>query len=376
MKRKFVLAAMFFACFFWFDFTAFAQTQDYYAEQYEASGAGELKEYLGDETEDFLESIGCDEITPDGMLGLSAESVFNAMIGLFRENYKEPLKGALTASGAVMLISVCSSFFPNDEKSKTALNMICGSFLIISVFASALPSVKAAASAMKLCAGFEKILIPVLAGILTASGSPASAASIQGVAFAAAQCIEALAENFAVPMACVSGVLGAVGAMLPTVRLSAAGELIRKTSTTVIGSAAAMFSGLLAIKSVIASSADGLAAKGIKLAAGTFIPVVGSALGEAYSTISGSLMLLKNTVGIYAILAFAAMCLPSVVNLALWILALRAAATLSDLLGNSQSSEILRNIGYMFSTINTMLVFSAAVLIITSAITVSMKTGG
>lgn len=375
MKRKALLSSFLVICVLLFDITAFAQTQDYYSEQYEASGAQELKEYLGEETEDFLESIGCGEIAPEGLMGLSVQSVFNAVIGLFRENSKEPLKGALTASGAVMLISVCSSFFPNDEKSKAALNMICGSFLIISVFASALPSVKAAASAMKLCAGFEKVLIPVLAGILTASGNPASAVSVQGVAFAAAQCIEALAENFAVPMSCIAGTLGAVGAIVPTVRLSAVGELIRKTSSTVIGSAAAMFSGLLAIKSVIATSADGLAAKGIKLATGTFIPVVGGALAEAYSTISGSLVLLKNTVGIYAIIAFVAMCLPCVINLALWILALKLASMLSDLLGNGQCSEILRNISYMFSTINTMLVFSAAVLIITSALTVSMKTG-
>ncbi len=375
MKRKIIFTAVFVVFFFLLDIKAFAQTRDFYKEQYEASGAQELKEYLNGDTQDFLEAIGCGEITPDGVLGLSPESVINALTGLFRESYKEPLKGALTASGAVMLISVCSSFFPNDEKSKSALNMICGSFLIVSVFVSAIPSVNAAASAMKLCAGFEKILIPVLAGILTASGNPASAASLQGVAFAAAQCIEALAENFAVPMACIAGMLGMVGAILPTLRLSAAGELIRKTCITVTGSAAAMFSGLLSIKGILASSADGLAAKGIKLAVGTFIPVVGGALGEAFSTLSGSLSLLKNTVGVYAILVFAAICLPCVINLLLWIFALRVAATLSDLLGNSQCSEILRNTVYIFSTINTMLVFSAAVLIITSALTVSMKTG-
>lgn len=375
MKRKTVLTALFIALILLFDVKAAAQPVDYYAEQFEASGADKLKDYLGEETEDFLESIGCGEITPDGILGLSVKSVFEALLGLIRDNYKTPLKGALTASGAVMLVTVCSAFFPDDEKSRSALNMVCGSFLIISVFASALPSVKAAASTMKLCAGFEKALIPVLAGILTASGKPASAVSLQGVAFAAAQCIQALAENFAVPLACISGTLGAVGAILPTVRLASAADFIRKIQTTVIGSAAAMFSGLLALKSVIASSADGLAAKGIKLAAGTFIPVVGGALGEAYSTISGSLELLKDTVGIYAILAFAAISLPSIINLVMWIFALRAAAMLSDLLGNNRCSEILRNTVYMFSTVNTMLVFSVAVLIITSALTVSMKTG-
>ena len=79
MKRKVLLSSFFVICVLLFDITAFAQTQDYYSEQYEASGAQELKEYLGEETEDFLESIGCGEIAPEGIMGLSVQSVFDAV---------------------------------------------------------------------------------------------------------------------------------------------------------------------------------------------------------------------------------------------------------------------------------------------------------
>ena len=120
---------------------------------------------------------------------------------------------------------------------------------------------------MKLCSGFEKALIPVLAGILTASGNPTSALSYQGAAFAAAQTVEAFSESFALPLVYASGVLGATGAFLPTLRLSAVSEMIRKISTTVFGSAATLFSGFLALKNIISGSADSLAAKGIRLAA-------------------------------------------------------------------------------------------------------------
>lgn len=354
--------------------TAFA-AEDYYAEQYEISGAEKLKEYLSDEARDFLKTAGCDEISPDKVLGLTPQSAANAVLGLFKSNYKKPLKGALTATGAVMLLSVCSAFFPDDEKSRALMNMIGGCFLITTVFFSSLTDLNTAASAMKLCAGFEKLLIPILAGLLTASGNPSSAMSYQGVAFAAAQCVQSLAEGFAVPLSCMAGVLGAVGAVLPTIRLSAVGDFIRKTVTTVTGSAAAMFSGLLTLKGILASSSDSLASKGIRLAANTFVPVVGGALSEAYSSLSGSLVLLKNTVGIYAVAAVVAMCLPSVISLALWSFSLKAAAMLSDLLGNSQSSEILKNISYIYSTLNAMLIFSAAVFIISSALAASIKTG-
>lgn len=348
----------------------------YFSEQYEASGASDLSDYLDKNSREYLESVGCDTADIDGIMSFSLGSVFEMLADMLRANISSPLKGCMTACAAVMLVSVCSGFFPDDEKTKGIMNLVCGCFVMLSVFVSAAESVKAGASAMKLCSGFEKALIPVLAGILTASGNPTSALSYQGAAFAAAQTVEAFSENFALPLVYVSGALGATGAFLPTLRLSAVSEMIRKTSTTVFGCVATLFTGFLALKNVISGSADSLAAKGIRLAANTFIPVVGGALSEAYSALSGSLSLLKSAVGIYGILAVLAVCLPSVINLALWVLAMRAACMISDLLGNSQCSEILKNISFMFSMLNVMIIFSSAVFIISSGLVAVMKTGG
>lgn len=349
---------------------------EYYLSQYKASGASELSEYLDENSREYLEAIGCDGADIDGIMSFSLSSVFEVLLGMLKDNVSKPLKGCLTATGAVLMVSVCSAFFPDDEKAKGVLNLICGCFVLTSVFIPAVSVVNSGASALKLCAGFEKALIPVLAAILTASGNPVSAASYQGAAFAAAQAVEALANGFAVPLVCSSGMLGAVGAFLPTLKLSAVSDMIRKTSSTVIGFAATVFSGFIALKNIISGSADSLAAKGIRLAASTFIPVVGGALSEAYSTLSGSLTLLRGVIGIYGIVAVAVIFLPVILNLALWSVGMRAACTVSDLLGNSQCSEMLKNISYMFSMLNTMLIFSAAVFIISSGLVASMKAGG
>ena len=348
----------------------------YFNEQSEASGASDLPQFLDENSREYLEAVGCNGADIDGIMSFSLRSVFEMLMNMLRANISSPLKGCMTACGAVMLVSVCSGFFPDDEKTKGVMNLVCGCFIILSVFVSAVESVRAGASAMKLCSGFEKALIPVLAGIVTASGNPTAAISYQGTAFAAAQAVEAFADNVALPLVYVSGVLGATGAFLPTMKLSAVSEMIRKTSTTVFASVASVFAGFLTLKNVIAGSADGLAAKGIRLAANTFIPVVGGALGEAYSALSGSLSLLKSVVGIYGILAVLAVCLPSVISLTLWVLAMRTACMMSDLLGNAQCSEILKNISFMFSMLNVMIIFSSALFIISSGLVAAMKTGG
>ncbi|MBR2869569.1 MAG: hypothetical protein IKB88_10985 [Clostridia bacterium] len=375
MKRILVLSVALLIVIF-ADVTAYSVDYEHYSQQFEASGASELNGYLDENTREYLGKLGVDPSDIDGMMSLSLGSLGEMLMNMLRVNLSAPLKGCLTACGAVMLVSVCGVFFPDNEKGKNTMNLICGCFVITSVMIPATDAVNAGVSAMKLCAGFGKALVPVLAAVLTASGNPASALSYQSVAFAAAQTVEAIAKNFALPLVYISGILGAVGAFLPTLRLSAVSDLIRKTATTVVGLTAAFFSGFLTLKNVISSSADGLAAKGIRLAASTFIPVVGGALSEAYSALSGSLSLLKGIVGIYGIIAVAVTVAPPVISLALWLLGMRAAAMMSDLLGNSQCSDIIRNISYMFSMLNAMLIFSAAVFIISSGIVASMKAGG
>lgn len=348
---------------------------EYYKDRLEASGAADLSDYLSDETRVYLKKLGCDEVEFEKILDVSPSVLIEFIGGVITGEASEPLKGMLKSMGAVLLISVCSGFFPDDEKNKSILNMICGCFIVIAIFSPALQSIKAAAAAIEACAVFEKALIPVLAAVVTVSGNPTMAFSVQGAALAAAEFIESLAKNFVLPLVGISGALSVTGAMLPTLRLSAISEIIRKTMTTVLTSAAGLFTGFLALKSLLSASADSLAVKGVKLASSTFVPVIGGAIGEAYTSVVGSLSLLRSTVGIYAIVAFFAIGIPIVINLALWVLSMRAACAVSDLLDCRVCSEILKSIAFVFSMVNTLLLLCMAVFIISAGLVVLIKAG-
>lgn len=367
---------LFFIFIGFFSIEAFAvNTDEYYKDGLEAIGAHDLAESLSDETKEYLEKIGIEETEYEKILDASPKAVFSLVGDLLKDGLKKPVSGAFKAIGAVMLVSVCSAFFPNDEKSRSVLNLISGCFVIITVFSSAWESVRAAVSAMEACAVFEKALIPVLAAAVTFSGNPALALTVRGAAFTAAQFVEALAKDFAMPLVGVVGALGITGSILPTVRLSAVSELIRKTLLTVLSSAAALFTGFLGLKSIVSASVDGMAAKGVKLAASTFVPVVGGAIGDAYSSVLGSLSLLRSTVGIYGIAAIILTALPVIINLALWVFAMRLASTVSDLLDCRECSEILKNTAFVFSMVNTLLLLCVVVFIITAGLTVLIKSG-
>lgn len=348
---------------------------EYYEDGLEASGAKELSEYLDEDSEKYLGMLGVEDMELERILNLSPHSVFEIITEMLKNGFKAPLKGFMTASGTVLLVSACSAFFPDDEKSRIILNLVCGCILVTGTFVSAGDAIGAAATALECCVAFEKALIPVLAGVVTASGSPAAALSYRGAAFAAAEFISSFSKSFALPLVGISGAMGITGAMLPTLRLSAISEVIRKTMTTVLASAASLFSGFLALKNMVSSAADGLITKGVKLASGAFIPVVGGTLGELYTSVIGSFGLIKNTIGIYAVAAFFVICVPVIINIALWIFSLRAACVLSELLDCRVCSEILRNTSFVFSMINTVLVLCMAVFAVSTGLIIMLKAG-
>lgn len=354
---------------------AYANVDEYGKDWLEASGANGLSDYLTEETREYLKKIGCEDVEFEKIMDVSFSSVTELIKELVTEGISEPLKCFVKSVGAVMLLSVCSGFFPDDEKSKTVLNLICGSFLIIEIFTPAMQSINAAVSAMGACAAFEKGLVPVLAAVVTVSGNPASALSSQGMMFAAAQFVESLAAETVVPLVGICGVLNLMGAVFPTLRLSSVAETIKRTATVFLTSSAGLFVGFLTMKNTLAATVDGLAVKGVKLAVNTFVPVIGGAIGEAYTSMVGSLSLIRNTVGIYAIVAFFVITVPVIINLALWILALRAACMISDLLDCRQSSELIKSIAFIFSMVNTLLILCAAVFIISAGIVVFIGTG-
>lgn len=353
-----------------------SNTDEYYEDCLEASGAKELSDYLSKETSEYLEKLGLSDIDFEKMSQFSLGALADFLLETARNGIDAPIKGFMTASGTVLLVSVCSAFFPDDEKSRMVLNIISGCMIAVGVFLPSAESLKAVASAIEGCCAFEKALIPVLAGVVAVSGNPALSLTYKTAAFAAAEFVALSAKNFAMPLVGISGALGITGAMMPTLRLTVISDAVRKTMTTVLAFAASLFTGFLSLRGILSVSADGLATKGIKLATNTFVPVIGGAIGEAYSSVIGSLGLLKNTVAIYAVVAIFVICIPVIINLALWAFAMRAAFTVSELLDCRVCSDVLKSISFVFSMFNTLLIFIFVIFVISTGLVVALKSGG
>ena len=375
MNRIAKTAVIITVLFLMFSVTVFAENDEEYSQQLQASGAGELYDALPEETQGYLERLGFENVDFYEIFSSDPRAVIDLLADIVRGKLSSPMKALTKLMGIVILSALAQSFFPADERAKETVNLVVGCLLTVTVFASFYSSVKAAVSTVSLCGNFQKVLIPVLAGVVTAGGNPMLALSYQSFALAAANSVTALSKNVVLPLAGMSAAMGCVGSVVPSLNFSALNDFLRKTGITVLSVSAALFSILLTVKCSLANSADTLTAKGIKLLIGSFLPVVGGAVSQAYSSILASVSLIRSAVGVFSISAVFLTVAPVTVELLLWIFSLRLAEVGAQLTGQQTAASILRAAAGTAVLVNVVTLYSALISVISSGLVIAIKTG-
>lgn len=346
---------------------------DYIEERLETSGARELFDSLDDRTKNLLDELQIDDIEFDSLFNASPRHIISLIIGIFRGEISGPVRSLAVMCGIIILISCAEGFMNGMDKSKPVLSALTGIFLVTAVTVPISKVMAAASSAVELSGNFMLALIPVLAAVIASSGNVLLAFCYNSASFVAAQGMAQLASSVIVPCCGLIAGTGVIDSVVPELHMTSAAEFIKKTASWVFASAATLFTAILTLKGMLASSADTLAAKGVKLAIGSFVPVVGSQLSDAYSSVVGSLMIVRATIGTFAIVAVALINLPVIAQLVLWIASLKAAAVCADILEVKTASGLLKAAAMSLSLLNVCVIFNAVLSILSTALVLLIK---
>ena len=291
-----------------------------------------------------------------------------------RGSFKKPIKDMVIIAGVVVLVGLIKGTAAAENFSEP-LNIVIGCAVAIAVFASSAGVISQGMSAVETTSDFMLALIPVLAGIITAAGNPTLALTYGSFAMAAAQAAAQTAGNIIMPLCGAFSAFGVSASLSPELKLTKLADMIKKLTIGVLSFVAAAFSAVLGLKSLLAGSADTLASKGIKLALSSAVPIVGGALSDAYSSIIGSVSLLKSTVGVFGVIAVVMIDLPVVLQLTARIILLKLLGVLSSSMGDDTTGEVLDTLSSALIVINAAVIFTAALFIISTGIVISVKAG-
>lgn len=329
----------------WFSLKALcAQNNELFDEQLEASGASELFDVLTRDELELLEKLGLDEINFDSVFAPSLRSVTDLFWQIIRNEYKLPFEALGVAAMCVVAVAAISQMLPDGIRTSKTVGLTANIITALSVMIPLSSCVTRAVSAIYLSSGFVTALIPVLAAIITASGKPALALTYNSLSFAAAQIVSSLGNRVIRPVIQVVMSLSIISSVSQSADISKIVEFAKKTAIFIMSLSATVFVTMLSLKGMLAASADTVAVRGIRFLIGNMIPVVGGAVSDAYQSIVGTLSLVKNTVGVFALAAVSVINLPVITECVIWVFSLNMLALLGDIFSQSSLSSLFRAI--------------------------------
>lgn len=340
-----------------------ASADEFYYNQYKSSGADELEGYLPEETREYFKDNNIDPLKSGWTDSLEPKNVFTHILSFLKSGAKGPF-----AAGSVIVAIILVSSALNGMDIRGASSVATGYAVSLTAAAAVITPIfsviSAGANALKGCAAFMVAFVPVFAVIVASSGAAATSASMSGLLLGACQVVNLIADFVIMPLMGGYLAISIASNVSPLVENSGLASGIKKICYWVMSLLTTVFLGILSIQTAVNASADTLSLKTAKFIIGSSVPMAGTALSEALTTVTASMGMLKTTVGIYGVIACAAVFLPILAELVLWRLTFNITATISDLMSVPKISSVLRSADTVLSVLIGIILLTAAMFII------------
>lgn len=319
-------------------------------------------------TKEYLEELGIDSESGDGVSEISLKTVFNFLISLITDKTKRISVYLITVTAVIITNSILSSFIEGNASAKTAINYISVLCIITAIIVPLKELIINAGVVIKTAAIFTDSYVPILGSIIAASGNVKLAFTYNSFAIALSAFITEVADNFFIP---IVNMLFAFNILTSFTFESYKHKIIKSVKRLIIiilSLISTIYTGLLTTQSILAVSSDSLTVRGIRFFSGTFIPIVGAGVSESVASVMSSLSVMKNTAGVVVIVIIILMFLPIIIELLVWYFALQFCSIAADLFGNNDISEMIEELSSVISLVNIILFYITFVLIISTGI--------
>ena len=229
--------------------------------------------------------------------------------------------------------------------------------LIGIAIAAFIPSMNKAAETVRLIRDFIYVLLPLLIPLLASIGGLTTVSLINPALLFAISVLMSLMANLIFPLITFSAILRLCGGLTPRLSLGKMAALFKDIALGVMGIVSTVFIAFLGFTGMSTASWDGLAVKAIKSASGAFIPIVGRSLADAFDSVLGTALILKNILGVVGAIAILFICALPAIQILLQALVFRIAGALIQPLGEEKLADAVTGLG------NSMIMLFAALAV-------------
>lgn len=324
------------------------------AEDY---GAIDTADSLPYDAAEFLRENNISPDDPEGITSLSPKTVIAYMTEKLKHSAAAPLRLFGTVISVVILAAAGGA--AADVVQSGGSEKIYRTVAVLAAVGVTVPSLEScidtAAQTLVQGSDFLVCYVPVFTGIAAASGNVTASAGYNLTVLLLAQAAVKIASDVLVPVISVCMAMNIIDAVNPAFSLSSITGLLKKWTSLFLGLIMTVFTGLLSIQSIVGTSADTLGVKAAKFVVSNFVPIVGSAVADAYTTMRSGLGLLRGATGAFGIIALCVTLLPPILETLCLYLAMTAGEAAAELFGANE-------LGRFFGGAASLLAMTGAVL--------------
>ena len=325
-----------------------------------------LDDAIDDDTGEALGEYG---ITADDPLSAGSVNIGDVLSGLisgFKSSLTEPLKlfGKLIAVCAFTSLVKSTAQKSSIGDIYDTAGVLVTVLVIADCLSAAIEGVKSSLNDISL---FMSSYIPIFSSVLASNASISSAAGYYSVMILLSEIIVFISKSVLLPLSGAVMALCIVGAINGSSNISGLSMSVRNFTKWVLTALMTVFTAVISIKGITGAAADSVASRTIRFAASSFIPIVGGSVSEAYSTIYGSLGVIRSGVGVIGIAAVAVIALKPILYVAALKLIIVLSSAVNDLFGQSGSSALLKGINDVLSVSLGIITAMSMIFIISTA---------
>ncbi len=246
----------------------------------------------------------------------------------------------LTIISSVMLCSIVKVFPGNSGKMATLIGTMLIGYLLLK------PSntlVNLGSNTVQELSDYGKLLFPVLTAAMAASGGITKSAALYTGAVAFNTFLCSLISSIIVPLIYVYLCVAVASSAIGEIALEKAKNFVKWIITWGLKIVLYGFSGFMGITGVISGSADAAAIKATKLTISGVVPVVGGILSDASETVLVSAGIVKNSVGVYGLLAVIAVWIGPFIKIAIQHLLLRLTCVICEIFSTEHTCKLIQD---------------------------------
>ena len=129
-----------------------------------------------------------------------------------------------------------------------------------------------------------------------------------------------------------------------------------------------LFTGFVTLKCTLTAKADGAATKTAKFMMSGFVPIVGSAVSDAYSTVRSSFDVIGGTVGTAGVFAVILILLPPVVEIVIFRFVMWIGAAAAEMFSSAALSKLLKGFDSGLAIAQSVLICYGLMFVLSTAI--------